>query len=146
MSMPPLVIKQKFKLSKRELFDAWSKPEIMKRWFFATEEESASCRVDNQFITNGHYNLVMHFKQGEVQIHGQYLEINRYNFICFTWNSPTAQNTKVELKFRSLSSNRSELTLTHYLLPEQSSVDQHHTGWLICFNNLNKLEPAIIND
>ena len=143
MSKKDIVLKRVFKLSKRELFDAWSKPELMCRWFFATRERPASCSVENSFVTQGDFKLVMHLSNMDVNIFGKYTEINRYNIISFSWNSPAVSDTLVTLKFRELSASRTELTLIHQLLPDQTLRDQHTEGWNACFDNLAELEGVV---
>jgi len=139
MKSHQIVIKRVFKLAKRELFDAWSKPEIMCRWFFASPQTSAACSVQNSFVKHGEYKLVMHMEDYDVNIYGQYLEINRYNLIVFSWNSSVVSDSRVSLAFKSLSQNRTELILTHRLLPDQTISDQHIVGWNYCFDNLEKI-------
>jgi len=138
MKQHQLVLKRIFSLSKRELFDAWSKPDIMCRWFYGSNSEQASCSIENSFVTNGSYKLVMHFETNDFEIHGKYLEINRYNLIVFTWNNALVSETQVSLAFKELSPNRTELTLTHEFLPSTALRDNHIEGWTICFDNLEK--------
>jgi len=142
MKSNSIVVKRVFNLSKRELFDAWSKPAIMSRWFFASTEQTPHCSVENNFVTQGSYKLTMHFEQNDVVIHGKYLEINRFNLISFSWNNPLVSNSQVTLRFKDLSPNRTELTLTHILLPDQSACDAHFDGWNKCFDNLEKLQSV----
>jgi len=138
MNPQSIVVKRVFKLSKRELFDAWSKPAIMSRWFFASTAQTPRCSVENNFVTHGNYQLTMHFDDNDIHIHGTYLDINRYNLIVFTWNNPLVSNSQVTLRFKDLSPNRTELTLSHELLPDQAACDAHTDGWNKCFDNLEK--------
>ena len=139
MSKNPLnlEIKRTFKCSKRQLFDAWSKPSIMSRWFFADSNRCQDSDVEADFRVNGSYTLVMYFENGEsAKMHGTYKEILRYSLIVFTWNSSVATNSEVELHFKELSPNRSELRLIHKLLPDEESRALHNNGWEACLANL----------
>ena len=143
MNKNTLVIKKEFGLSKRALFDAWSKPEVMRQWFFAGEKGENYCTVENQFSTNGKYKIVMFFKnQGKdkssAEHFGEYLEINRYNTIVFTWNNELVSGAIVKLSFKELSNNKSELTLEHSLFPTQEIKQLHNTGWDACLANLEE--------
>ena len=135
--MAPLVLKRKFGLSKRELFEAWSNPLIMQRWFFGGPLRENCCTVENQFVTDGHYKIIMHFEDtGDSELYGKYLEINRYNTIVFTWSNSLVTDTIVKLRFRELSPNTSELTLEHSLFPDEASRSLHNQGWDQCLENL----------
>jgi len=141
MSKNTLVIKKEFGISKRALFDAWSKPEIMRQWFFAGEKGDNYCTVENQFVTNGKYKIVMFFNnqsedQSSAEHFGEYTEITRYNTIVFTWNNELVSNAVVKLYFKELSANKSELTLEHSLFPTQEIMQLHNTGWDACLTNL----------
>lgn len=145
MSSNPLdlEIKRTFKCSKRQLFDAWSSPTIMSRWFFADSNRCRDSDVEVDFRVNGAYSLVMYFEDGtSSRIHGTYREILRYTVIVFSWNSSNAKDSEVELNFRELSPNRSELKLVHKLLPDETSRALHANGWDLCLANLLALVEA----
>ena len=132
-----LEIRRTFKCSKRKLFDAWSSPGLMSRWFFADSNRCQDSDVEVDFRVNGSYSLVMYFADGDSsRMHGTYTDIVRYNFIAFTWNSNHSNNTRVELSFRELSPNRTELRLLHQLLPDEDSRALHNNGWEACLGNL----------
>ena len=139
MSKKPLSleIKRTFKCSKRQLFDAWSKPTNISRWFFADSNRCKDSDVDVDFRVDGAYSVTMYFEDGDSsRIHGTYTQITRYTFIAFTWNSVNAKDNEVELSFRELSPNRCELRLVHNLLPDETSRALHNNGWELCFANL----------
>ena len=129
-------IKRTFNCSKRALFDAWSNPKLMARWFFAGQDRLRESTVVNSFTVGGKYELTMHLPSGEPHMHGTYRHINRYGAISFTWNSPIANESLVELTFKELSPNRTELTLKHSLFPSEASRDQHANGWAGCIESL----------
>lgn len=129
-------IKRIFPCSKRTLFDAWSKPSVMAQWFFAGQERLKDSTVSNSFTVGGRYDLTMHMPGSDVSMHGTYTHINRYSEISFTWNSHIANESLVELIFRELSPNRTEMTLSHTLFPSRESRDQHEYGWGKCVDSL----------
>lgn len=129
-------IKRVFPCSKRALFDAWSKPSLMARWFFAAQNRLKESTVTNSFTVGGKYSLTMHMPNSDVQMHGEYKAIVRYTEICFSWNSHIANESLVQLQFKELSPNRSELTLRHSLFPSKESRDQHAGGWAGCLDSL----------
>ena len=143
MKFKPIRIKRVFGVSKRTLFDAWSKPKTLSRWLFGGQWEEGCCTVENQFVVNGTYTIIMHFKNtGDSVIRGVYKTINRYTSLSFTWSNSGVKDSLVKLTFKSLSSNRTELLLEHDLFPSASMRDLHNEGWNRCLDNLEaELEP-----
>lgn len=144
--MDPVVIKRVLPCSKRQLFDAWSKPSVMMQWFFKAQQPSELSTVNNSFTVGGSFEVIMHMQSGDYRHHGDYRTISRYNHIAFTWNSHIVQSSLVELDFRELSPNRTELTLTHTLFPSEEVRGKHVVGWNGCLDNLvlffTKLESS----
>lgn len=131
-----LVIKRQFKCSKRQLFDAWSKPSLMSNWLFGRRNDFCKSTVTNSFAVGSDYSVTMHMTDNDVHIYGTYTEINRYNRIAFSWTSSVATNSQVALDFVELSPNRSELTLTHNLFATQEQRAAHDGGWNVCLDHL----------
>lgn len=132
-----LIIKRVFKCSKRTLFDAWSRPELMSRWFFAASAKVKDSLIENEFRVGGPWSVTMYFEGGdEAKLNGQYLEIHRYYKIIFSWNSSISQDGRVELLIKELSPNRSELTLTHSNFVSEENRQMHNHGWEACLANL----------
>lgn len=138
MTDKPIVIKRVMPCGKRRLFDAWSKPDIMSAWFFADQKARKPSTVKNSFTVGGHWELTMHLEQSDPHMHGEYREINRYNRIVFTWNSHIATDSIVELDFRELSANRTEMTLRHTHFPTEESRASHNNGWGMCLASLER--------
>ncbi len=139
MKRQQIVLKRAYNLAKRELFEAWSQPEIMRHWLFFSRDAAARCTVDSQFVVNGTFNLVMYDRDGPMDVSGNYIEIVHYNFIALTWNSSVASQSLVSLEFRGLASQRTELTVYHQFLPTQESSVMHQQGWNTCLDNLEAL-------
>jgi uncharacterized protein YndB with AHSA1/START domain len=135
-------LKRVFQCDKRTLFDAWSSPKVMAKWLFAGAEMEKPSTIVSSFTVGGSYELTMHFPGGSVSMHGIYKHINRYSDIHFSWTSPNAQDSLVELSFREMSANRTELKLKHSLFPSAQSRDEHETGWTRCLLRLEGLLAA----
>ncbi len=133
-----LVITRNFNCPKRTLFDAWSQPSIMAKWLFARREDFCESTVTSSFTVGGKYTIIMHMPSNDVQLFGEYTSITRYSQIAFTWSSPVINNSRVDLTFKELSTNRTELILTQSLFPSEEIRAQHGEGWLACFDNLEK--------
>jgi uncharacterized protein YndB with AHSA1/START domain len=136
--MEPLVLKRVFPCTKRRLFDAWSQPALMTQWFCGSQQPRKPSTVQNSFAVGGNYEVVMHLQGGDYRMTGEYREINRYYQITFTWNSHIIDNSLVDLHFKELSPNRTELTLTQTLFPDEAVRTSHVNGWGMCLDNLER--------
>lgn len=137
--LQPLVIKRILPCSKRQLFDVWSKPELMTRWFFASQQPKALSTVSNSFSLGGAFEVVMHQDNGDYRHYGEYKAIQRYSHIAFSWNSHIVQNSLVALDFKELSPNKTLMTLTHSQFPDEAVRNKHTEGWTRCLQNLEPL-------
>ena len=144
--MEPLVLKRVFPCSKRRLFDAWSQPSQMTRWFFGSQQPRKPSTVSNTFTVGGQYEVVMHMQTGDYRMTGTYRAINRYYQIAFTWSSHIIENSLVDLQFRELSPNRTELTLTQTQFPSEEVRTSHLNGWGLCLDNLERFVAQLPAD
>jgi uncharacterized protein YndB with AHSA1/START domain len=51
--MDPVVIKRVFPCNKRQLFEAWSKPSVVAKWFFSSQEPLQQSTFSNTFTVGG---------------------------------------------------------------------------------------------
>lgn len=74
-------------------------------------------------------------------ISGDYLEFDRPNRLVFTWSWDYQKDlppTKVEIDFKSLDKNKTEIDLTHSGFMDEVTATQHESGWSMAFNHLEK--------
>ena len=102
--MRPVIVNQNFNAAPELVFDAWLKPEIIKKWLFKSETNHISevhidLRIGGDFsileITE-HCDKIDHF--------GQYQQIDKPNLLAFTLEVPRhfAGKTCVTIKIRPL--------------------------------------------
>ena len=140
MSDNQVVVSKVIDASREELFEAFTNPEIMSKWFYP--EEDMSAEVTNTFRVGGGYVLKMHCKNGEIYTHvGEYMEIVPPEKLVFTWNSDFVQNTVVTITFSGVDSG-TEVTISHDLLPAGEMTENHRKGWGGC---LNRLESTMVS-
>src|SRR5262249_54802136 len=86
----------------------------------------------------GHYKLDMFNEDGTGHAHtGIYQEIIPNKKIVFTWNSHRVQNTLVTVEFSAIN-DKTEITLTHELIPTEELREMHQNGWQGCMDNLEQ--------
>ena len=128
-----LVVKRTMPFPPDALFQAFSDPKIMSKWFFA--DKGGSAQVTNDFRRGGEFSIDMRSDKDEVYPHrGIYKEIVAGEKLSFTWNSPFAKETLVTLLFKKVKDG-TELTLTHEFLAEDQ-YENHKGGWKGCLDHL----------
>jgi len=135
--MKRLVVERYFDAECGAVFDAWTDPELIARWFFVGDGWSAQAR--NDLTVGGSYELRMNTDDGQTHVmRGEYLEIERPRRLAFTWSSHVATGTTVIIELEPRGSG-TQLTLTH-LLPDIEDVRKaHEAGWRGCLENLARL-------
>jgi uncharacterized protein YndB with AHSA1/START domain len=132
MSDNTVVVTKVINASREELFEAFTNPEIMSKWFYP--QEDMSVEVNNTFHVGGGYTLKMHGNNGVTYNHeGEYKEIVPPEKLVFTWNSDVVQNTVVTVTFSEMETG-TEVTISHDLLPEGGMTENHRKGWNGCLN------------
>ena len=140
MSGNPVIVSKVINASREELFEAFTNPDIMSKWFYP--EEDMSAEVTNTFHVGGGYTLKMHGKNGVIYTHvGEYQEIVSPEKLVFTWNSDFVQNTVVTITFSEVDSG-TEVKISHDLLPEGEMQENHRGGWTGCLNRLESTMAA----
>lgn len=134
MTPAAAVIKRVLHAGRERVFEAWSDPRLMSRWFFV--DPSWSARVTNDFRVGGTYSIEMVRNDGTIFVaFGEYREIAPPSKLVFTWNSLIVQNTLVTIELRDLR-DATELTLTHDLFPDADAARRDAAGWDGCLTNL----------
>jgi uncharacterized protein YndB with AHSA1/START domain len=134
MTAPTVRVSRRFNASPERVFDAWTDPKKVARWFGApartmmgVEDEIVRLEIDARL--GGKFDFTVR-RQGEVVAHlGEYLEFDRPRRLAFTWSVPrySSEVTVVKLDFAPAAGG-CELTLTHEkVAPEYAERTQK--GW-----------------
>ena len=133
-----LMMQRKLKASPERLFDAWTKPELMKQWFHAGVDMTTPVAEADPKV-GGSWRVVMRKADGkDYPNNGRYLVLDRPNKLVFTWH-PMGQadyETKVTLLFKKISEEFTGMTLTHEGLRDKDWYDRHNAGWVACVDSL----------
>jgi uncharacterized protein YndB with AHSA1/START domain len=125
--------------ARRELvYDAWTQPELMARWFFPGEGWTA--RVDATLEVGGAWRVAMLDPQNVEHVQfGEYRELSRPSRLSFTWNCPDlgVKNSLVTIELRERD-GQTLLVLAHELPPDPKIRAGHEEGWQGCLGNLEK--------
>lgn len=131
-------VKRIFDAPIAEVFDAWVNPEKMDAWHHPDGFSSK-----NKVFDNKRYEIEMSNNSIDQVgiISGEYLEFKRPERLVFTWSwnwQKDLPSTKVEVAFKKLSDNKTEVFLTHSGFMDEVTAKQHETGWEMAFTNLEK--------
>ena len=135
MTLSPLVVKRTFNAPQQQVFDAWTKPELMQQWLSPPAHWQR--KSHNNLKVGGTYQHDMIDEKGEIYPHtGEYKEIIPPSKLVFTWNSKAVKNTAVTVELKEIDAKTTELTLTHEFFPTEELKNDHAKGWPMCFDNL----------
>lgn len=134
-------IERKFDAPAEAVFDAWTSPEVMRRWFHVEPDwETPEAEVDLR--VGGEIRVLMRRPDGtEHVIAGEYTEIDRPRRLVFrcTFSDDPSNEQLIELEF-SESDGSTRVVLINSGISNDKRRDAQHEGWDGC---LDQLEPAL---
>jgi uncharacterized protein YndB with AHSA1/START domain len=140
---PILQIRRRVRASAEEIFDLWTKPDLIVRWM-SPYPRTVDCKASCDLRPGGAFSLVMSSGESSREVSGTYVQIDRPRKLVFTWIGPLTNNmttlVTVELNPRG---NETDLVLTHERLPTPAIHEGHTMGW---GNILDHLADAVSQD
>jgi uncharacterized protein YndB with AHSA1/START domain len=138
-----LRMKRTYEAPAQRVFDAWTSPEVMRRWWHAERDwETSEAEVDLR--VGGAIRVVMR-DPGEGVEHGgggHYTVVDPPHRLAFTWTwDDVPHETLIEIEFEE-SDGSTEVRFTHSSLLDEEMVRSHEGGWGRCFDNLERTLAA----
>lgn len=132
-----LVIQRTVPAAVERVWDAWTNPDKLSKWFAPEGFEVGKVRADVQ--AGGQYRIEMNDPDRDEHIvFGQYLEVARYERIQSTWRWEGSDiETLLTVEFAAGEGGTTELTLTHERFPDADLRDKHNEGWTGVLNRLD---------
>ncbi len=125
------------------VFDMWTRPEHLARWWGPRNFTLPTCEVD--FRAGGSYRFCMRAPDGtDHWVRGEYREIVEPERLVFTW----VRDDEEGLRFRSTNlvtvtladhGAQTKLTLHHANFQSAADRDDHEGGWSQCLDRLAEL-------
>ena len=135
-----LRIERTFPAAAEEVFDAWTSPEVMRRWFHcASDWETPEAQVDLR--VGGNVRVVMRRPDGsEAEAKGEYTLIDRPRRLVMTWtfNDDPANEQLIELSFSETEGSTTVLMINSGISSAQRRNAQDE-GWQGCLDQLERL-------
>jgi uncharacterized protein YndB with AHSA1/START domain len=132
-------IERTFAASAQEVFDAWTSPEVMRRWFHpAPDWETPQAEVDLR--VGGRVRVVMRRPDGtEVEAQGEYTLIDRPRRLVMTWtfDDDPSNEQLLELSF-SESEGATAVLLVNTGISREERRDAQDWGWHGCLEELER--------
>ncbi|MFF5261542.1 metalloregulator ArsR/SmtB family transcription factor [Actinomadura viridis] len=123
------------------LFDAWTDPEVIRRWWHAGPDwETAAAEVDLR--VGGRLLVVMRDTDGaEYTGTGTYTVVEPPSRLGWIWHGEEGEagtGSRLDLEITE-HGGVTTMVLTHSGLPDQHSADEFRGGWGLCLDNLAKV-------
>ena len=137
-----LRLERTYEASPEEVFDAWTNPEVLRRWW-ASEPAFTTPVAEVDLRVGGGYRLSMESPAGALHtVRGEYREVSRPDRLVYTWaweeeDGSTGHESTVTVSFRRAGESTT-VVIEHTDLPSAESRDRHGVGWEGCLESLRR--------
>jgi uncharacterized protein YndB with AHSA1/START domain len=135
-----LRVERTFDAPAQAVFDAWTSPEVMRRWWHAGPDwETPVAEVDLR--VGGGFRITMSRPDGQTHTGtGEYTVVDPPHRLAFTWTwegeeSTLGAHTLVEVEFHERG-GATTVVLSHSGLSDEESARSHTEGWEDVLDNL----------
>jgi uncharacterized protein YndB with AHSA1/START domain len=126
---PVVQIRRRIKATAEEIFDLWTRPDLMARWM-SPFAGPVDCRATCDLRPGGAYRLVMTSGTLGREVSGTYVQIDRPRKLVFTWTGPLTNDVATLVTLQLLpDGDETDLVLTHERLPTPDMHVGHTKGW-----------------
>jgi uncharacterized protein YndB with AHSA1/START domain len=129
-----LELSHRFNAPRERVFDAWTNPDVLRRWWTAGGGSTPSAEVDLR--AGGRYRLSMQMETGEVHtVGGEYREVKPPERLVYTWQweegpEPVQGGNETLVTVEFLDDGDGTLVkLTHTGFPSDEVMGMHEQGW-----------------
>jgi uncharacterized protein YndB with AHSA1/START domain len=121
-------IKEMVDAPRKRVFAAWTRPELLTRWWGPGMFETVSAEIDLR--VGGAYELVL--EPGSMRLVGEFREVTPPEKLVYTWrwaeNVPDTRQSLVTVEFRAIG-DRTEVVLVHDNFVGPGPIDMYDEGW-----------------
>jgi uncharacterized protein YndB with AHSA1/START domain len=135
-----LEMRRTFEAPMEAVFDAWTSPEVLRRWFHAEHDwETTDAATDPR--VGGELRVVMRNPHEDVEHGGggRYIEVSPPARLAFTWtwDDHPAREQLIEIDFEE-QDGATQMTFVQIGLWDEEAVRSHKGGWTGAFDNLGR--------
>lgn len=136
---PALTLERRLGAPPHLVFNAWTKPGEITRWFGRKGATELSAEAEAK--VGGRYRICFRSEDGERhEIGGSYLEIVPDRKLVFTWAwHTTPERQSLVTVSLAEDGDGTRLTLTHEKFFDEAARDRHLSGWAAALGKLEAL-------
>jgi uncharacterized protein YndB with AHSA1/START domain len=116
-----LVVTRTFNAPPRIVFEAWTKPELFKRWWVPKSLPMALLTCEMDVRAGGGYQLVFGMDGQEMEVFGKYIEVTPHSRLVWTNEEGDEGGAVTTLTFEELGGQT--LLVKHDLYPSKEALD-----------------------
>jgi uncharacterized protein YndB with AHSA1/START domain len=133
--MITLVVRKTIRATPERLFDAWTQPAQLRKWWGPGDVECTEAQIDLR--VGGHYRIANRFPDGRiVWITGQFELIEPPDRLVYTWSvEPQTVRERVTVRFERRGDG-TDLIVMHERIADEPTRDVHEQGWRDCLEGL----------
>lgn len=140
-----LRIERTFEAPARAVFEAWTSPEVLRRWLHANPDwDTPVAEVDLR--VGGAVRIVMRDPENGAEhgASGEYQVIDSPRRLVFTWiwDHEPSNVQLVELEF-SEHEGRTTVVMINSAIPNDEVREDQQSGWHSCYDNLERTLAAL---
>jgi uncharacterized protein YndB with AHSA1/START domain len=136
-----LRLERTYDATAEEVFDAWTNPEVLRRWWMV-DEARRTPEADVDLRVGGSYRLSTRDAGtgSRLAVRGVYREVARPERLVYTWaweaeDGSTGHESTVTVSFVQ-EGERTTVVVDHTGLPDEASRKLHSEGWEACLRIL----------
>lgn len=132
-----LIVRRIIHATPQQLFDAWTQPEHLKRWWGPDPVRCVAAEIDLRI--GGLYRIANRFPDGNILwIQGEFEVIDPPHKLVYTWrvDLQSAAWECVTVQFQPCG-QETEVIVTHERVPNTVTRDRHQAGWNGCLDGLS---------
>ncbi len=132
-------VQRRVAASARAVFEAWTNPEVMRRWWHAAPDWHTP-HAESDLRVGGVVRVVMHSADdgNDYGGQGEYTVVDPYKHLAFTWAWDDEDwSSLIELSFTEQDGS-TDVVLRHSGLVSAESAAGHEEGWGAALDNLER--------
>ena len=136
--MITLEVRKTIRATPQQLFDAWTQPSILRRWWGPKGMTCIAAQIDLRI--GGGYRIANRFEDGRViWIAGEFEQIDPPSLLVYTWRVDTQTTPeRVTVRFERRG-GATDVIVRHERIAEEAAREQHERGWHDCLDGLEAL-------
>jgi uncharacterized protein YndB with AHSA1/START domain len=141
LTVTDLRLERTIDASAEEVFDAWTNPEVLRRWW-AADLTWVTPVAEVDLRVGGRYRLSMEDPATGTThtVGGEYHEVKRPERLVYSWcwersDGQLDHTSTVTVEFLG-TGDSTTIVLEHTKLASAESRDGHRAGWIACFETL----------